>query len=87
MNINLYTVEKFIKLVDIKYNAPWTFNRVLITKFSFKFPFKEKTNYFNMKAREKLFIGIALKTLYKSTRKMRSWIFDNTHTICEFQEI
>lgn len=52
--------------------------RVLITKFSFKFSFKEKTNYFNMKAKEKLFIGIALKTLYKSTRKMRSWIFDNT---------
>lgn len=54
----------------------------LITKFSFKFSFKEKTNYFNMKAREKLFIGIALKTLYKSTRKMRSWIFDNTHDLC-----
>lgn len=73
MNINSYTVEKFIKLVDIKSTMPLDFStRVLITKFSFKFPFKEKTNYFNMKAREKLFIGIALKTLYKSTRKMRS---------------
>lgn len=73
MNISSYTVEKFIKLVDIKSTMPLELStRVLITKFSFKFSFKEKTNYFNMKAREKLFIGIALKTLYKSTRKMRS---------------
>lgn len=75
MNINSYTVEKFIKLVDIKSTMPLELSTrffQLITKFSFKFSFKEKTNYFNMKAREKLFIGIVLKTLYKSTRKMRS---------------
>lgn len=50
---------------------------VLIIKFSFKFFFKEKINYFNMKVREKLFIGIVLKIFYKSIRKMCLWIFDN----------
>lgn len=70
-----------MKIVDITYNASWTSN----TSFSiqFRIPFEEKTNYFNMKVREKLFIRIALKTLYKSTRKIRSWIFDKcTYDLC-----